>query len=66
MIALALDGPFNGQYLSDLSAKATGYQLLEWPNGEEVWMQAPERFVEPQEFSQATFNENQGVFEFDD
>lgn len=52
MIALALDGPYNGYYISDLTAALAGYELLEWPTGEEVWVQVSEGFrePEPQEF----------------
>lgn len=66
MIALALDGPFNGQYLSELSAKAAGYELIEWPTGEEVWMEGRKQFSEPSVFSDATFNHVSGTFTFDD
>lgn len=56
MIALALDGPFNGHYLSDLTAKSAGYELIRWPTGEDVWVEANKAFVEPTDFETAIVN----------
>ncbi len=66
MIALALDGPFNGEYLSELSAKAAGYELVEWPTGEEVWMEGRNHLSEPTIFSAVAFDNVSGTFVFDD
>ncbi len=38
-IALACDGPYNGQYIDSYKAFQAGYALRRWPNGESVWMQ---------------------------
>jgi hypothetical protein len=38
MTHLALDGPYNGTYLDELTAYHSGYALALWPTGEEVWV----------------------------
>jgi hypothetical protein len=38
MTHLALDGPYNGTYLDELTALNSGYSLTLWPTGEEVWV----------------------------
>jgi hypothetical protein len=38
MTHLALDGPFNGTYLDELTAIRNDYSLTTWPTGEEVWV----------------------------
>ena len=65
MIALALDGPYNGYYISDLTAKLGGYELIEWPTGEEVWVETSNRFTEPQEFSEAILDNETGTLVFE-
>lgn len=37
-LALALDGPFNGQYITALTAKAANYALHEWQPDEFAWL----------------------------
>lgn len=51
MIALALDGPFNGEYLTRLTAEAAGYQLNQWPTGEDVWLHVSGSLSEPAELA---------------
>jgi hypothetical protein len=49
LIALALDGPFNGQYISNILASMAGYSLEEWPTGEQVWFHTSGTMAEPSE-----------------
>lgn len=37
---LALDGERNGDYITASEAYQNGYELVQWPSGEHVYMQA--------------------------
>lgn len=39
MIALACDGPYNGQYIDAATALSAGYMEGRWTTGEIVWVQ---------------------------
>lgn len=48
-MALALDGPFNGEYINEIIAAAAGYELIEWQPGEEAWLHHKSTLDEPEE-----------------
>lgn len=47
MTHLALDGPYNGTYLDELTARRNGYSLSVWPTGEEVWLHESSAHLHP-------------------
>lgn len=51
-MALALDGPFNGEYINEVVAGAAGYVLTEWQPGEEAWLHTSGTLRVPEELSE--------------
>ena len=47
MTHLALDGPYNGTYLDELTARRNGYSLSMWSTGEEVWIHESAAHLNP-------------------